>query len=79
MRTDDAKELAMTQFLQGQGINHRYVFPYIPEQNSNVKRKHQHLLNVATSLMFHANLLIKLWGDCTATTTSIINITLPLF
>lgn len=40
VRIDNAKELAMTQFLQDQGIIHQYVCPYRPEQNLVMERKY---------------------------------------
>ncbi|KAI5446626.1 hypothetical protein KIW84_014461 [Lathyrus oleraceus] len=52
--------------------------PYTPEKTSVLERKHQHLLNVARSLMFQAKVPIKFWGDYIATTTFIINKTMSV-
>lgn len=68
----------MTQFLQEQDNIHQYSCPYIHEKSSVVEIKHQHLLNVARSLMFQAKLPIKFLGDCIATTAFIINRTPPV-
>lgn len=73
MRSNNANELQMTQFLREQGIIHHFSCPYRPEQNSVVERKHQHLLNVARLFIFQAKLPIKLWGDYIARATFVIN------
>lgn len=38
-----------------------------------LNEKHQHFLNVARSLMFHAKVPIEFWGDCIGTSTFNIN------
>ena len=73
MRSDNAKELALTEFLQNVGVVHQFSFPHRPQQNSVVERRHQHLLNVARALMFQAQLPIYFWGECVSTTAYIIN------
>lgn len=47
LRSDNAKELALTDFLQNSGTIHQLSCPHRPQQNSVVERRHQHLLNVA--------------------------------
>lgn len=73
LRSDNAKELALTSFLQEHGTIHQFSCPYRPQQNSVVERKHQYLLNEARALMFQGNLLTKFWGDSVCTAAHLIN------
>lgn len=54
IRTDNAREFSLTDFLQNLGSLHQFSCPYRPQQNVVVERKHRHFLNVARSLMFRA-------------------------
>lgn len=45
----------MHDFLSSKGIIHIRARVETPQQNGTVKRKHQHILNVARALLFQAN------------------------
>lgn len=70
--SDNAKELALT-VLQQTCILYQFSCPYRPYQNSVVERKHQHLVNVARSLMYQASIPIQYWGLCVSTAAFLIN------
>ena len=72
-RSDNAKELAFTDFFNDKGVLHQFSCLKRPQQNVVVKRKHQHLLNVAQALYFQSRVLIGFWLDCVLTATHLIN------
>ena len=63
IRTDNAKEFDMFDFLNSHGIIHQHSCVYTPQKNSIVERKHQHLLCIAKALQIQSQLPIKFWGD----------------
>ncbi|KAE8734362.1 hypothetical protein F3Y22_tig00000773pilonHSYRG00309 [Hibiscus syriacus] len=72
-RSDNAPELKFTELFTSLGILHQFSCVETPQQNSVVKRKHQHLLVVARVLYFQSKVPIKFWGDCLLTGTYLIN------
>lgn len=71
--SDNALELKVTPFLIENGIIHQLSCVEMPQQNSIVERKHQHILNVARSLLIQASMPEPFWGDAVLTVVHLIN------
>ncbi|XP_072060374.1 uncharacterized protein [Arachis hypogaea] len=73
VRSDNAGELMLLDYLNSKGMLHQFSCVERPEQNAVVERKHQHLLNVVRALFFQSKALIAFWKDCVLTATFLIN------
>jgi len=62
IRTDNGNEFLLKDFYSVNGILHQNSCVGTPQQNGIVERKHQHLLSVARSLLFQANLPNTFWA-----------------
>lgn len=75
-RSDNGGEYisnAFKQHLSGSGILHQTSCPYTPQQNGVAERKNRHLMEVARSLMFQANVPKRFWSDAVVTACYLIN------
>ena len=72
IRTDNAKEFDMFEFLNFHEIIYQYSYVYTPQQNYVVERKHQHLLSIAKDLQIQLQIPIQFWGDYVLTVAYLI-------
>ncbi|GAA0156904.1 hypothetical protein LIER_14287 [Lithospermum erythrorhizon] len=76
LRTNNGSEFLSNDFqayISDLGVLHYKSCVYTPQENGVVQRKHQHLLQVARSLMIQSFLPQSFWGYAVLTTTYIIN------
>ncbi|KAL0854245.1 hypothetical protein Bca101_059397 [Brassica carinata] len=70
LRSDNGGEYtshAFKSYLAQHGIVHQTSCPYTPQQNGVAERKNRHLMEVARSMMFHANVPKRFWSDAVIT------------
>ncbi|KAL0641354.1 hypothetical protein Bca4012_102580 [Brassica carinata] len=76
LRSDNGGEYTSHAFknhLAKHGIVHQTSCPYTPQQNGVAERKNRHLMEVARSMMYHANVPKRFWGDAVQTACYLIN------
>ncbi|WZY99772.1 hypothetical protein YC2023_072101 [Brassica napus] len=76
LRSDNGGEYTSYAFkshLDHHGILHQTSCPYTPQQNGVAERKNRHLMEVARSLMFQANVPERFWSDAVSTACYLIN------
>ena len=73
IRSDNRIEFFMTNFLANKGIVHQMSCVNTLQQNSIVEKKHDHILNVARSLMIQSHLPKIYWSYSVIHVAHIIN------
>lgn len=76
--SDNDREFTSTKFrelLDKIGIIHQFSYPYTPNQNARVERKHRQLLEVVRVMHFQGRKVLPFinWGECISAATYIIN------
>lgn len=79
IRTDNGPELFLKRFFSNHGIIHQTSCVDSPQQNDIVERKHQHLSNIARSLLFQSKLPKKNWAHALNHAVYLINKLLSFF
>nr|KYP40999.1 Retrovirus-related Pol polyprotein from transposon TNT 1-94 [Cajanus cajan] len=74
IRSDNGQEFNMPQLYASKGIIHQLSCVETPQQNGVVERKHQHILNIARSLLLQSHLPLSYWCFAVKHAVMIINI-----
>jgi len=72
-RTDNGVEFVMKDFFTSKGILHQTSCIETLEQNRIVERKHQHILNVTSFLLFQSKILATFYNFVVQHVVSLIN------
>ena len=59
---DNGPKNLLKEIYASKGILHQRSCVETPQQNGRVERKHQHILNVARTLMFQSHILNNFWS-----------------
>jgi len=73
IRTDNGPEFNLAQIFAAKEIIHHKSCVETPQQNGLVERKHQHILNITRSLLFHSSLPQCFWNYVAALAVHLIN------
>ena len=73
IRTDNAKEFAMSDFLNSHGIIHQHSRVYTPQQNFVVERNTGTYFPLPGHYIFNLKFLCNFGGDCVLTAAYLIN------
>lgn len=76
IRSDNGKEFKSKEILDlysSLGVKQQLAYPYTPEKNARVERKHRNILNVARALQMQTTIPLKLWGNCILAAVFLIN------
>ena len=70
VRSDNGGEYVgndIIEFCKHRGIVHEYTIPYTPQQNGVAERMNRTLMEMARSMLYHANLEKDLWAEAVST------------
>ena len=70
---NESEFLSLQSFFHHKGTSFQHSYPYTPQQNGIVKRKHRHLWNVSRALRFQAHIPLRYCGESIQTACYLIN------
>ena len=73
IRSDNGKEFSKENYFSKNGIIYQTSCPKTLQQNAVVERKHQHILNIARSLIFQSSLPLCFWNFAIAHAVLLMN------